>query len=324
MINTQFKRINLLICGATGFIGRNLLIFYSNNYNYNVTATYHITPPFYAPNVNWILCDLRIESEVINTINGFDIIIQAAATTSGINDITNNPEIHVTDNIIMNSLIFKYSCLFNVKHLIFFSCSIMLNSNLLPQDESNFNSDLNINSNYFAAGWTKFYLEKMCEFFSSISQTKFTAIRHSNIYGPFDKFDLERSHVCGASITKVMKATNEITIWGSGNEIRDLLYIDDLINLVNKVISLQNSKFDLINCGSGYGVSINELVKIIIKVANKDLIIKHDITKPTIGHSIILDINKAKINYLWEPQIELSNGLNKTVDWWIKQNLNAT
>ena len=45
---------------------------------------------------------------------------------------------------------------------------------------------------YFGVGWTKIYIEKLCEFYSNISNTKFTIIRHSNIYGPYDKFDLEK------------------------------------------------------------------------------------------------------------------------------------
>ena len=53
---------------------------------------------------------------------------------------------------------------------------------------------------YFGAGWTKVYIEKMCEFYSRIGDTKYTVMRHSNVFGPHDKFDLEKSHVFGATI----------------------------------------------------------------------------------------------------------------------------
>ena len=55
-------------------------------------------------------------------------------------------------------------------------------------------------------GKTHVAIEKMLEFYSKISTMKTTAIRHSNIFGPFDKYDLEKSHVLGATISKVMKA----------------------------------------------------------------------------------------------------------------------
>ena len=58
-------------------------------------------------------------------------------------------------------------------------------------------------SNYYGVATTKLYIEKMCKFYSNISKTKFSIIRHSNIYGPNDKFDLNKGHFIGSSIVKV-------------------------------------------------------------------------------------------------------------------------
>ena len=93
---------NILICGATGFIGRNLLEYYSQK-DYNITATYFktefVTHNQEYKNVNWVKCDLRNPDDVKSVMNGVDIVLQFAATTSGANDIVNRPFIHVTDNI---------------------------------------------------------------------------------------------------------------------------------------------------------------------------------------------------------------------------------
>ena len=64
-------------------------------------------------------------------------------------------------------------------------------------------------------------------------------MRQSNLYGPHDKFNLENSHVLAATIVKVMSSEDYITVWGDGKEKRDLLYIDDLINFVEKCIKNQ-------------------------------------------------------------------------------------
>ena len=72
-----------------------------------------------------------------------------------------------------------------------------------------------------------------------MEKTKYTIVRHSNIYGPHDKFDLEKSHVFGATITKVMQAKDKIEVWGEGKEIRDFLYIDDLIDFIKKALLKQ-------------------------------------------------------------------------------------
>ena len=71
---------------------------------------------------------------------------------------------------------------------------------------------------------------------------KTTAIRHSNIYGPYDKYDFERSHVCGATISKVLTSKNDVIVWGTGEEERDLLYIDDLVEFVESAILNQREK----------------------------------------------------------------------------------
>ena len=79
--------------------------------------------------------------------------------------------------------------------LYFFACSTMYPSGSIPLKETAFKADTDIDSNYFGAGWTNVHLEKMAEFFANIGPTRYTAIRHSNIYGHYDKLDLERSHV---------------------------------------------------------------------------------------------------------------------------------
>ena len=126
----------------------------------------------------------------------------------------------------------------------------------------------------------KVYVEKLAEFYSRLNRNKYTLIRHSNIYGPYDKFDLDKSHVFGATVNKVINAkSNNIIVWGKGSEGRDLLYIDDLISFVELAIKNQKSKFGLYNVGYGKIISINNLVKKIINILSKKLKIINDLTK---------------------------------------------
>lgn len=309
---------NILICGATGFIGRNLLEFYLKK-KVKITAIYNKTKPFRtARKIKWIKADLRSAGASDKITKNIDIVIQAAATTTGSKDVINQPFIHVTDNAIMNAYLFR-SCFFNkVKHLIFFSCTTMYKSSRKPISENNFNPLKDINPKYFGVANTKVYNEKMCEFYSQIGNTKFTAIRHSNIYGPHDKFDLERSHVFGATITKVMKADKKIIVWGKGKEERDLLYIDDLVRFVNLVIRKQKNKFELLNCGYGKSISISNLVKKIIKFSKKKLAIEYDISKPNIPTFLSVNCALARKKLGWVPQTKLDQGILKTINWWIK------
>ena len=99
------EKQKMLICGATGFIGRNLLERYCYDEKYSVRAVYNIKPALEQYNVEWVHADLNNIKDVRRVLQDIDIVLQFAATTSGANDIINRPHIHVTDNAIMNSLI---------------------------------------------------------------------------------------------------------------------------------------------------------------------------------------------------------------------------
>ena len=311
------KKKKILVLGATGFIGKNIAFSLCKLNNYEVHGTYYsskISNIYKKNNIKMHKINLTNSSKVNKLISGKNIVIQAAAVTTGINDVIKRPYIHVTDNAVMNSYIFR-SCFENkVEQLVFFSCTTMYPSSMKKIRENDFN--YKIVDKYFGVGWTKVYIEKMCEFYSRISNTKFTVIRHSNIYGPFDKYDFQRSHVLGATISKVRFAkNNNLEVWGDGKEVRDLLYIDDLVNFVKIVIKKQKKPFDLINIGLGKGINIKNLTKLIIKYFNKKIKLKFNNSKPTIKFNLILNLEKAKNNYNWKPNIDLEKGLKKTIEW---------
>lgn len=316
------KQRKILICGGTGFIGRNLVNYYSFFSEFQVYATYHLTQPFTAKGVNWIKADLTDKAQVYEALQGMDIIIQAAASTAGVWASFSRPESLVTDNIIMNSIIFSLANSLGIKHVLFFSCSIFLPSSDVAIKETDLDLNLPLHPNYFGSGWAKIYLEKLCEFHSRNSSTKFTVIRHSNVYGPFDRFDPKISHVLAASIHKIFTASDSIIVWGTGKEKRDFIYIDDLLSLVNKSIFLQPSNFSIYNCGSTSLISIDELILYITKILNKEKIkILYDNSKPTINTNIFLDTTKAKNELDWSICTDLDKGLVKTIEWYHK-NLN--
>jgi nucleoside-diphosphate-sugar epimerase len=318
--NNTSPKSNVVILGATGFIGRNLAIKFCSNPMYSVTLINHNSPRYKIENANWINADLRNIKDVQKIIKESDIVIQAAATTSGVSDIVNNPEIHVTDNAVMNSLILREAFHKKVKHVIFFSCTTMYESNSTKkQSEEDYDSNLQVYPQYFGVAETKLYIEKLCKFYSSISETKFTVIRHTNIYGPWDKYDLQRSHVLGATITKVMLANDLINIWGDGAEIRDLLYVEDLAELVENCIVNQKCKHLLINAGSDQGISVANLVKTVIEESGKNLEIIFDNSKPTLKFSFIADSSKALKELGWKSRTPLRIGIKKSINWW-KQN----
>ena len=317
----ELQKMKILICGATGFIGRNLLDYFNEKAKLSdikIKAVWHkspnITEIYQNENIEWVHGNLtKVDDVKAIVTSDVDVILQYAAVTSGAKDIISKPYVHVTDNAVMNSLLMREAFEKEVGHFIFPSCTLMYQSSDELLKETDVDENVDIFSKYYGAGNTKLYLEKMCKFYSDLGKTKFTVLRQSNIYGPYDKFDLERSHVFAATIVKVVNAIEEVIVWGEGKEKRDLLYVGDLVDCVEKVMS-QKSQFELINVGLGDGIKISDLVKKIVDIYKKDLYITYDKTKPSFGNKLALDITKAKKLFGWTPKVSIEQGIQKTLN----------
>jgi len=315
------NKTKILICGATGFIGRNVAEKLSERKDFEVTGTYFKSEPLENKNIYMVYANLLNPEDVKKVVFRKDIIIQDAATTSGSRDIVTKPYIHVTDNAIMNSLLLRAAFDNDVKHFIFPSCTVMYQPSKKPLKETDFNPNQELLPNYFGVGNTKVYIEQMCDFFSRLGKTKHTVIRQANIYGAYDKFDLEKSHVFGATMTKVMNNKDgRLVVWGDGKEKRDFMHIDDLVNFIGTAIDNQQTPYELYNVGSGEAVSVSNLVKKMIDVSGKDIAIEYDTSKPTIKTSLCVDTTKAKNDFGWSQKISLGEGIKRTMGWY-KENI---
>lgn len=315
MAASDKKRV--LICGATGFIGRNLVERLSRRPDLEIHALRFTRKAYPVDGVTWHQGDLRDAVTVNRLIAGMDVVVQAAATTSGSRDIVRTPYIHVTDNAVMNSLLLRGCYDHKVSHFLYFSCSVMYQPREQPWREEEWDTAQEMHVNYFGIGWTKIYVEKMCEFFARLGVTKHTAIRHTNVFGPHDKFDLERSHVFGATVTKAMtSATGAITVWGSGEEARDLIYIDDLVRFVELAMDRQTTPYEMLHVSAGEAIRIKDLVARIVAASGRDLRIEHDLAGPTIRTSFALDNRLALERLGWKPEVAFDEGVRRTVQWW--------
>ena len=310
---------SMLICGADGFIGKSALNFFKDRYNITATIFNKTTPQRgVTEGVEYISVDLRDESEVEKLFQRqrFDIVLQAAATTTGAKDVVERPYVHVTDNVVMNAWIFREAMKTQVGHLLFPSCTVMYQPKDHPQTEAEWSPTDEMYAAYFGVGNMKVFTEKMCDFYSRVGSTKFTAFRHSNVYGPYDKFDLDKCHVVPAFVNKVINATDTLEIWGEGKASRDIIYIDDLIDFIDKCIDNQEAMYELYNCGGGAAYPILDLAKTIMTLNDKDLKFEFDLTKPDIPTTVILDCAKAKEDLGWSPTTTLEEGLRKTCEWY--------
>lgn len=304
------KRI--LICGGAGFIGRNLVETLSARDDLDVHATFHGTPA-YGAEITWHHADLRNPVSVDKLLaHRFDIVIQAAAVTSGSKDICERPWLHVTDNAVMNAVLLRACHDHAVEHFIFFSCGVMYPSRVQPWLEHEWRETMAIHPRYFGVAWTKIYIEKMCEFYASLGKMRCTVLRNSNIYGHHDKFD-DRGHVFSSLVRKAL-TKDVIEIWGDGSEARDLLHVADLVRLVERVMERSGYPFKRYHAASGQAITVTELANAIMDASGRRRPISYDPKGPTIDHSLSLSFAKAHEELGWSPRIRLADGIRSTIE----------
>jgi len=140
----------------------------------------------------------------------------------------------------------------------------------------------------------------------------------TNIYGPFDNFNLNASHVIAALIRKISLAkTNNrghVVLWGSGSATRDFLYIDDFVDAV--MLSLGKSYWPPINIGSGVETSIWDVANIIATLMDFSGEIIWDTKKPDGQMRRRLDTTKAKQLLGFSAKVDITNGLSNAVRWY--------
>ena len=142
----------------------------------------------------------------------------------------------------------------------------------------------------------------------------------SNMYGPEDHFDIERSHALGALVKKICDAKinniQKVEIWGSGKPIREWLYVQDGANALIKSLDLEKGHH-FFNVGVQKGISIIDLANTIKKIVNWDGEFFYNADKPDGVYEKKVDGSKGESKLNWMPDIDLEYGIEKTVEWYM-------
>lgn len=152
---------------------------------------------------------------------------------------------------------------------------------------------------------------KMCDAYRSQYGCNFISAMPTNLYGPNDNYDLQKSHVLPALIRKFHEAkisqAPSVTIWGSGKPLREFLHTDDLADAVVFLMHQFNEP-GLVNIGVGHDISIGDLALLIKDIVGYEGNIEHDASKPDGTPRKLMDV--SKINRLgWKASIGLREGI---------------
>ncbi len=142
-----------------------------------------------------------------------------------------------------------------------------------------------------------------------------------NLYGPEDNFDPRSSHVIPALIRKVheaqMRGDKKLPVWGDGSPTREFLYSEDAARGIVMGTQFYNGA-EPVNLGTGYEISIKDLILLICKLMDFDGEIIWETDKPNGQPRRCLDTERAKQEFGFTAQVGFEEGLKNTIDWWRK------
>ena len=166
-------------------------------------------------------------------------------------------------------------------------------------------------------GWEKLFSERMCRNFREDFGLRTRMARFHNVYGPWGTWyggrEKAPAAVCRKVIEAKVKGKHEIEIWGSGDQTRSFMYIDDCMKGINLI--MDSDILEAINLGSSEAVTINRLVDLVEEIAGIKLKRKYDLSAPKGVNGRNSDNTKIQRLLHWEPDTSLRDGLEKTYRW---------
>jgi len=265
--------------------------------------------------------DLRNQQAVIHfyATEKPDIVIDAAAKVGGILANNDYPYQFLMQNMQIQNNLIDGAFQSGIEKFIFLGSSCIY-PKIAPQplkEEYLLTDSLEPTNEWYAIA--KITGVKTCQAIRKQFNKDYVSLMPTNLYGYFDNFDLETSHVLPAMLRKFHEAklnNSPVKLWGSGTPMREFLFVDDMAEAV--VFALENELPEyLYNVGSGKEITIKELAETIQQVTGHKGEIIWDTKKPDGTPRKLMDVSKMKAMG-WEYNTELKEGIEKTYSWFLK------
>jgi len=315
--------VNVLVCGAGGFIGSNLVkrLKKEGNWVRGIDLKY---PEFSKTKADdFVIGDLR-NPEICRYVldQPFDEVYQLAADMGGAGYVfTGDNDADIMHNSALINLNMLEACYRRDIKKIFYSSSACIYPKYNQIDPDN--PKTAENSAYPAFpdseyGWEKLFSERLYLSFHRNYNISIRIARFHNIFGPEGSWNDGREKAPAAFCRKVAEAQDggEIEMWGDGKQTRSFLYIDECLEAVMRL--MKSNFIGPINIGSEEMVTINKLAETVMNIAGKKVRIKH-ISGPLGVRGRNSDNQLIRDKLGWEPKYPLRDGLKKTYLWIKKQ-----
>ena len=261
-----------------------------------------------------------------------DYVILAAAKVGGIHANNTYPADFIYQNMMIETNIINSSYENKIKRLLFLgsTCIYPKAADTPIREDALLTGVLEPTNEPYALA--KIAGIKLCESYNRQYGTDFRSIMPTNLYGINDNFHPENSHVVPALIRRFHEAkvnnSREVVVWGTGNAMREFLYVDDMADASLFIIGLDKKAYQVntkpmlshINVGSGKDVSIREVAHTIKDLVGFNGKIIFDSTKPDGAPRKLIDTSRLS-NMGWKYTTELKEGIKQTYSWYLNTNI---
>ena len=267
--------------------------------------------------------DLRVQSEVEHLFHSEkpDYVFLAAAKVGGI--VANNTyrAEFLYDNLMIQNNVIHQSYLHGVKKLMFLgsSCIYPKLARQPLREEYLLTGLLEPTNEPYAIA--KIAGIKMCDAYRSQYGCNFISVMPTNLYGPNDNYDLQKSHVLPALIRKIHEAktgvVDQVEIWGTGTPLREFMHVDDLANACFFLMENYNEQ-GFVNIGTGKDISIRDLALMIKDIVGYEGSLYFDDSKPDGTPRKLMDVSKLE-SLGFRYSIELKDGIKMVYEDFLRQ-----
>ena len=289
--------MKVLILGSEGFVGHNLVEGLSKNHQIYCAD---LIPS--SNHKNYKQFDITDLSSVDQVVRDVDVIIDLAAHSlvSSLDGSIQNAKVNIIG--LLNVL---ESCRKNeIKKIIFTSASSMIgipNSEQVSEDHVAFPKT--------AYGITKLTSEHYLRLYNELYGINFVVFRFFNIYGPYQKNGLI------PTLYNRIKNSEPLTIFGKGDQIRDYVFIEDIVSYFEQAISSDIANNQIFNMGTGKGSMITDIIEILSKTLQISPTIENKDERPGEIGNFVGDMTKLKSVFGEIPSTSVELGIQKTVNW---------
>ncbi|MCF6303988.1 MAG: GDP-L-fucose synthase [Rhodobacteraceae bacterium] len=277
------------------------------------------------------MLDLTNQRDVMDFFKSenIDQVYICAAKVGGIKANHDFPAAFIYENLMIEANIIHGAHLADIEKIMFLGSSCIYPANIAQpiRESALLTGTLEPTNEAYAIA--KIAGIKLCESYNRQYGRDYRCIMPTNLYGSHDNYHLENAHVIPALLHRFHRAVQEnadtIDIWGSGNALREFLYVDDMAAACVHLMELPRDRFwpavlpmvSHVNIGSGQDVSIKQLAEMIAKITGFSGVLRFDRSKPEGVARKLLDSSLAN-SLGWQPQTGLQEGLELAYAWFVE------